>query len=231
MSKVLVLGDGLLGSELVKQTGWEYISREKDKKDLYSLLPIALFHDANVIVNCIANTKTYTGDKDEIMDVNYRFVVQLVDELNMVGNKKLVHISTDYVYSNSIQHATEKDVPVHNASWYGYSKILADGYVENFSDNYLICRMTHKPNPFPFDHAWRDQIGNFDYVDKQTERLVKLIESDASGVVNVGREATSMYELAKETNKDVDWNETNHPIPNVVTMNIDKMKGIINESN
>ena len=27
--KVLVLGDGLLGSELVKQTGWEYVSRKK----------------------------------------------------------------------------------------------------------------------------------------------------------------------------------------------------------
>ena len=27
----LILGDGLLGSELVKQTNWDYISRKKDK--------------------------------------------------------------------------------------------------------------------------------------------------------------------------------------------------------
>ena len=27
--KILVLGDGLLGSELVKQTGWDYVSRKK----------------------------------------------------------------------------------------------------------------------------------------------------------------------------------------------------------
>lgn len=230
-NKVLVLGDGLLGSELVKQTGWEYVSRKKNKKDLYSLLPIILFHDANVIVNCIANTDTYSDDKESMMDVNHKFVVQLVDELNLVGKKKLIHISTDYVYSNSIQYATEKDVPVHNATWYGYSKLLADGYIENFSDNYLICRMTHKPNPFPYDHAWENQIGNFDYVDKQTKRLIKLIDSDASGIVNVGREATSMYELAKETKKDVEQNECDYPVPNIITMNIDKMKDIINESN
>ena len=44
----------------------------------------------------------------------------------------------------------------------------SDGYIENFSDNnYLICRMTHKPNPFPYDKAWNNQIVNFDYVDRQ----------------------------------------------------------------
>jgi hypothetical protein len=29
--KVLILGDGLLGKELVKQTGWPFVSRKKDQ--------------------------------------------------------------------------------------------------------------------------------------------------------------------------------------------------------
>ena len=29
--RVVVLGDGLLGSEIVKQTGWDIISRKKDR--------------------------------------------------------------------------------------------------------------------------------------------------------------------------------------------------------
>ena len=33
MSHKLILGDGLLGSELHKQTGWDYISRKKDGID------------------------------------------------------------------------------------------------------------------------------------------------------------------------------------------------------
>ena len=37
--------------------------------------------------------------------------------------------------------------------------------------------MTHKPNPFPYD-SWKNQIGNFDYVDEQ-EKVVKLIEVGA----------------------------------------------------
>ena len=32
--KIVVLGDGLLGSEIVKQTGWDYISRKKDGFDI-----------------------------------------------------------------------------------------------------------------------------------------------------------------------------------------------------
>tara|TARA_Y100000004_G_scaffold181186_1_gene226589 strand:- start:991 stop:1689 length:699 start_codon:yes stop_codon:yes gene_type:complete len=232
VSKVLVLGDGLLGSELVKQTGWDYVSRKKSNKDLYRLLPIILAdEDSDTIVNCIGNTDTYSDDKESMMDINYKFVVDLVNELNLGLHKakKLVHISTDYVYSNSVQYAKETNVPVHNATWYGYSKLLADGYIENFSDNYLICRMTHKPTPFPYDRAWKNQIGNFDYVDKQVERLIELIKKDATGIVNVGREAVSMFELAKETNKNVKENECDYPVPEIVTMNIDKMVSIVNE--
>ena len=32
--KVLILGDGLLGSEIGKQTEWDYISRKKDGIDV-----------------------------------------------------------------------------------------------------------------------------------------------------------------------------------------------------
>jgi dTDP-4-dehydrorhamnose reductase len=227
--KVLILGDGLLGSELVKQTGWDYLSRKKDNKNLFDLLPIILFSDAEVIVNCIANTNTYSDDKKNMMEVNYAFVVMLVNEFNLkIGyKKKLVQISTDYVYSNSKDFAKESDVPVHNPTWYGYSKILADGYIENFSNDYLICRMTHKPKPFPYEKAWKNQIGNFDYVDEQVKRLIKLINNDASGIVNVGGEEVSMYELAKQTKKDVEPNECDFPVPNNVTMNIDKINGMI----
>ena len=222
MSK-LILGDGLLGSELVKQTGWDYISRKKNQKNLYELLEDIAESEVNTVINCIGNTDTYSDDKDSMMDVNYKFVVELTMLLNNLG-KKLVHISTDYVYSNSVQYAKETDVPIHNDTWYGYSKILSDGWVENFSNDYLLCRMTHKPKPFPYEKAWTNQIGNFDYVDNQAKRLVGLVNSDAKGIVNVGRETVSMYELAKQTKKDVVRNECDYPVPQIITMNINKLK-------
>jgi dTDP-4-dehydrorhamnose reductase len=56
---------------------------------------------------------------------------------------KLVHLLT-YLYSGSVSNASESDVPVHCNNWYGYTKLLADGLVQLESNNYLICRCTHK---------------------------------------------------------------------------------------
>mgnify|MGYP003121849538 FL=1 len=50
-NKILVLGDGLLGSEIVKQSGWDYISRKKDDVDLNDILSIISSNDKTIIVN------------------------------------------------------------------------------------------------------------------------------------------------------------------------------------
>ena len=135
----------------------------------------------SVIVNCIANTDTYSDDKESHWETNYVFVDNLIKFSN--ENKiKLVHISTDYIYTGSIENATEEDVPVHCNNWYGYTKLLSDGLVQLQSNDYLLIRCSHKPNPFPYEKAWNDLYGNFDYVDNITKKIVKLIKNNSIGV-------------------------------------------------
>ena len=65
--RVLVLGDGLLGKELVNQTGWEFISRKKDGFDITDLNTFNLMLETydgvaqmcnfDVIINCIGAIK------------------------------------------------------------------------------------------------------------------------------------------------------------------------------
>ena len=228
-NKILVLGDGLLGSEMVKQSGWDYVSRKKDNINLDEILSIVASNDKSIIVNCIANTDTYSDDKQSHMDVNYKFVVDLVQICNQF-NKKYVHISTDYVYSNSNSFASENDVPVHNNSWYSYSKILADGYVENFSNNFLTCRVTHKPNPFPYEKAWVNQIGNFDYVDEQVKRIIFLIYSNCNDIYNIGTDKSrTMWDMANKTKK-VKQDTAPKGVPTNTTMVTNKLQEVINES-
>lgn len=222
----LVLGDGLLGTEIVRQTGWSYISRKKEgidflKPDTY----VPFLEDYDEVINCIAYTTTYDTDKELAWKINYEGTANLVDICNQ-QDKKLTHISTDYLYTHSKENASEEDVPVHCENWYGYTKLLADGYVQLKSQNYLLIRGTHKQSPFPYEVAWADQVGNFDYVSVMAGLMIKLINKNADGVYNVGTETKSMYELAKQTKKTVasSYMMEHASTPRNVTMNLTKME-------
>lgn len=232
--RVLVLGDGLLGTEIVKQTGWDCVSRKKDGFDINDVesFPsyfteifdgVASKNKYDVIVNCIANTNTYSSNKDEHWNVNYVFVNNLINTCNKLG-VKLVHISTDYVYSGSDQNSSEEDVPVHCNNWYGYTKLLSDGLVQLRSNDYLLCRCTHKPNPFPYEAAWTDQVGNFDYVDVISGLIIEMVNSNLIGVYNVGTGMKTMYDLALKTRSGIKPILSPEKTPKNVTMDITKMK-------
>ncbi len=223
---VLILGDGLLGNELHKQTGWDYISRKSGTLDIDNVRTSFPKNDYqtpihNIIINCVANTNTYSTNKDAHWKVNYAFVSELIQYCNDY-DIKLVHISTDYIYAGSINEASEEDVPVHSNNWYSYTKLLADGLVQLQSNNHLLIRCTHKPKPFPYDGAWIDQIGNFDYVDVISSFIIMMINKDLQGVYNVGTEIKTMYELASQT-KDIIKTFTPSHVPKNQSMNLDKL--------
>jgi dTDP-4-dehydrorhamnose reductase len=146
--------------------------------------------------------------------------------------KKLIHISTDYIYTNSTENASENDVPVHCANWYGYTKLVGDAYVQLKANNYLLIRATHKKSPFTHEYA-ANQIGNFDYVENIGKIIIQLINKNACGVFNVGTEKKTMFELAKKTKPDVKETKNSfHPtMPKNVSMNIDKLKNFLDETN
>lgn len=225
--KVLVLGDGLLGKEIVSQTGWNYISRKKDSFDISKIDEFKnLLEPYDVLVNCIAFTKTYENNKEESWKTNIKFVDNLIEFCNF-ENKKLVHISTDYIYAGSVPNASEEDVPVHINTWYGYTKLVGDALVQLRSDNYIICRLSHKPNPFPYESAWTDIHTNCDSVDIISSIIISLINKNEKGIFNVGTEIKSIYDLALKSNRNVTGILKPSYVPNDITMNINKLKSIL----
>lgn len=236
--KVLILGDGLLGTEIQKQTGWDYYSRKKDGFDITSSSSFQKLGDLiqsnsyTTIFNCIGNTDSYSSDKQKHWDVNYRGVLDLVDFCNTY-NLKLIHISSDSVYGNCDGIPTEEDVPMTVATQYSHCKVLADGYVQIRSKDYLLIRCSFKKKPFPYPGAWVDQIGNFDYVDVIGNLIIKLIKGKATGIYNVGTELKLMYDLACQTNPNVHPIRRQHTLmPNNTSMDISKMKAFFaNQSN
>jgi dTDP-4-dehydrorhamnose reductase len=227
---ILILGDGLLGSELIKQTGWDYVSRKKNGFDFTKIGTYThLLKGYNIIINCIACTDTYSNDKIKHWNVNYKAVADLVSFCNL-NQIKVIHISTDHVYTNSEPNASEETVPQHLGTWYGYTKLLGDAHVQMSSDNYLVIRESHKPYPFPYKQAWDDQLTNGDYVNVIASLIIKLINNNASGVYNVGTEKKTWYSLTKEEFNTI---PSNSPInaPDNITMDLTKLNNEIKRIN
>ena len=224
--KPIILGNGLLGSCLHELTNWRVISRSVNGIDFTQPKSYKKLIDNNnfdTIINCIAYTKTSDNTKKQHWETNYIGTINLVDMCNKL-QKKLVHISTEYIYAQSVTPASEDDIPIHYNNWYTYTKILSDAYVEARSNNFLTIRASFKPNPFPWEEAWTDLKGNFDYVDVIAKIIIKLIERNAHGIFNVGTEQKTMFELAQRTRPEVRKSKRKDDVlPKNICMNLEKM--------
>lgn len=198
--KIVVLGNGLLGSEIIKQTNWDYLSVDRDGIDANNFIKtfIAPLSNYDTIFNCIGYTNTYDVERHNHWNINYKFVVELVDYCSR-QNKKIIHVSTDYIYANSTGKNTERDIPVHQETWYSYCKLISDAYVQLRADNYLMFRCSFKPKPFPYEKAFGNIKGNFDYVDVIAKQMIDLINEGRTGIWNIGTEFKSIYDLAIQT--------------------------------
>ena len=225
----IILGDGLLGSAVIGLSGWNFISRKNHGFDInktntwHGLFP----KGTKVIINLIANTDTYSKDINSLFDTNYRAVIKLVDYCNE-NDIKLVHFSTDYVYENSRSNAKEtfKAIP---GNTYAVSKLLADEYIMKHCKEYLILRGAQKIDPFPYEHAFTNVVGNFDYPDVIADLVIKMVKLGAEGLYNIGTETKSVYDLAIQTKADVEPIEAPDHFPNNITMNLDKMNKKLEE--
>ena len=226
--KVLILGDGLLGKEIASQTKWDVASRKlgnlPDINDFGELSNLIYTYD--VVINCIAYTDTYLPNKQPHYDVNYKFATDISDVCNN-EDVKLVHISTEFVYANNEGLPTEDDIPIPNNTWYGYTKLLADEYIQLCNPNYLICRELHKPNPFPYNEVWKVQTSG-DTVDKIANLIIQLINKNASGVFNVGTGDKWLKELAPKSCKQI---PPPFRTPNDTRMSLIKLNKFLNENN
>jgi dTDP-4-dehydrorhamnose reductase len=227
-SGILILGDGLLGAEIAKQTGWDSISRKKNGFDINDSQKFD-FSNYHTVVNCIACTDTYSTNKELHWKTNYKAVYDLINYCNL-NNLKLVHIGTDYLFANNTKkNSKEEDVPVHAENWYAYTKLLGDGIVQLLSNDYLICRCTHKPYPFPYEHAFIDRIGNFDYTPNIAKLIIKLINKNAEGIYHVGTKSKSIYDLVKKDLPNIIPINVPEGYPKDTSFSIDKLNKFLNE--
>lgn len=195
-NKILVTGGtGRLAAELKKHLEAEYVGIEHwdfvydvPKKEYDLVIHMGAYTD-------VAKAET---EKEKCMLTN------VLGTFNIVQTYKdtpIIYISTEWAH---------KPLGV-----YALSKQLGEEIVKTHP-HHLILRTLFKPNPWPFEYAYSDQMTQGDYVDIVAKILADIANSwdrktSKSGFL--GTERKTILSLAQRTKSDVkpnsvdDWNE------------------------
>jgi dTDP-4-dehydrorhamnose reductase len=147
--KIGIVGAGQLGKGLFK-----FLNNDEDSICIYSrqqgfdakcfetAREIALSND--IVINCAAMTNVDLCETEQMQAVEANVTLPqnlaIACRLNSVP---FIHISTDYVYgSNDFSEDGEidEDYPCKPLNFYGKTKLIADEFICNNSENFLILR-------------------------------------------------------------------------------------------
>jgi dTDP-4-dehydrorhamnose reductase len=226
--KILVIGsDGQLGMEFQKISSFQnnilwFFSTTKDL-DLSNLNSIVSFLDKispSFIINCAAYTNV---DKAEIQceladKINYR-AVDIISKWTNDNGKKLIHISTDYVFDGSSKVPLSEDSATNPVNKYGISKLKGEQacltndpcsiiirtswLYSSFGNNFFktIIKLMKKEKSVK---VVNDQVGSPTYANDLAKVIIEIILNykSASGLFHYSNEGEiSWFDFAVSIKK------------------------------
>lgn len=147
------------------------------------------------VVHCAAMTDVKEIELDAILACD----INVVGTLNIIKvcqelNKKLIFISTDYVFDGK-KGNYKTDDPINPISKYAKTKAAAELMVSSF-ENHLIIRTSFFDKHFPYDKALADQFSTKDYIDVIAPMVLNKMRKNLFGTIHVGTARSSTYEKA-----------------------------------
>ncbi len=179
-----------MGTKLKKYLKGQYPTKKQFDITKISKAPLC---DLVVHMAAYTNVDKAEVEKLECFNINIFGTYQL---LTHCPNEPFVFISTEHVSAEGV---------------YFQSKLIGELLVKNLAKNYLIIRTLFKPNPWPWEYAFTDQMTQGDYIDVIAPLIVGAIKNwdGESKTIYVGTERKSMFELAKRTKPNVKPNSVN----------------------
>ena len=222
--KVLVIGsDGQLGQEFQKisnnydSLSWVFSTIKT--LDLLKLSTISSFLnniDPSVIINCAAYTNVDRAESEsEIADIINHKAVKVISRWTSDNNKKLIHISTDYVFDGLSKLPFSENSKTNPINEYGSSKLKGEiaclkndpnsivirtsWLYSSFGKNFLksIIKLMKKNNTV---RVVNDQIGSPTYAYDLAKVIIEIImnSKNKSGLFHYSNEGeTSWFEFAR----------------------------------
>ena len=222
--KVLVIGsDGQLGLEFQKisnsydSLSWVFSTiKTLDLLKLDSISSFLNYINPSVIINCAAYTSV---DKAEIESklantINYK-AVDIISRWTSDNNKKLIHVSTDYVFDGLSKLPLSENSSTNPINEYGSSKLKGEQVCLKNDTNSIIIRTSWLYSSFGKNFVKtmidlmknnnsvkvvNDQIGSPTYTHDLAKVVLKIIMNykTESGLFHYSNEGEiSWFEFAK----------------------------------
>ena len=239
--KTIVLGaQGFLGSYFVSALGDKailhlnranqeifdnYFNLHLTPESLEKLGEIIGEYRPDYIINCVAATNiNYCESNPDFSFFLNEQVPSHLAKLSATFGSKLVHISTDAVFSGQKNNSSEED-PCIPTTVYGKSKLAGERAISRISANSLICRVNFVgANPRGaslFDYFHQNMTKNIVVtgftniyftplaVDVTAKIIVELMSRNEKGIYHVvGTDRISKYEFAEMVRRIWDFDES-----------------------
>ena len=218
--RILIIGSsGMLGSDLVEQWADDEVipatSGDVDIRDVELVRQVITHVRPDWVVLAAAYTDVDGSERnpEQAFAVNgegTRNVARVTQELD----RKLLYVSTDYVFDGTSHRPYEPDDPVHPLNVYGASKAVGENAVREESKHWLIARTSWlfgvSRASFPEKilraaacqshiKVVADQIGSPTFTKDLAMTIRDLVRLDARGTLHVTNSGScSWFEFAKE---------------------------------
>lgn len=213
---ILETGKSEIGSIEIKDVNAKFV--DVDELDITNIDAVRAYINefkADVVINCAAftNVDGCEVNMDAAFKVNALGARNLAIATEEIG-AKLVHVSTDYVFSGVGTIPFKEFDKTEPKSAYGTTKLLGENYVREFSSKYYIVRTSwlygYNGNNFVYTmiklaknndsiKVVNDQRGNPTNANDLAYHILKLINTDEYGVYHcTGEGECSWYDFAKK---------------------------------
>jgi dTDP-4-dehydrorhamnose reductase len=213
-------GHGMLATDIIaalRVRGVEPVVTDRDDLDITNPAQVARgFADADIVVNCAAYTAVDAAEADEaaafaVNATGPGVIARACSEMGL----RMVHLSTDYVFSGGTSQPYSEDAPLDPQGAYGRTKAAGEAQVRASDADALIVRtagLYGRGGPcFPktIARVGRER-GALEVVDDQVvqptwardlaDLILRLVEAEAPAGVYHGTSSgeTSWFGFAKE---------------------------------
>jgi dTDP-4-dehydrorhamnose reductase len=242
-SKILLTGgSGVLGTALrkIEPNIIAPSHNELDITNAQQCKEIIAKYNSDIIIHAAGYTDVANAenDKEKCKKINVdgtRNIAQAVfQKPSFSGDSKarlrrLVYISTDYVFDGEIGNYKEND-PTKPVNYYALTKLQGEDIIKKYP-NTLIIRTAFKPDgPWPYSRAFVDQYSSHEFVSVIAPQILQAaLMDDLTGVIHIAGNRKRIYDLAKIVSPEVGQmhrSDVAVRIPKDTSLNIDKWKKI-----